>query len=87
MLLILKETLGVPWQHSGLKICYCHCYGLGHSCGVGSIPDPGIHAWAKKKKETLAPSVVKVIWLSYLKILIVQIKADHSGQAERESIM
>ena len=36
-------------QHSGLRIWCCHCYGLGHCCGISSIPGPGISTTDRKK--------------------------------------
>ena len=37
-----KLKLGVPLWHSGLRTWHCHCNSLGHCCGVGLIPGPGI---------------------------------------------
>ena len=51
----LKEciTAGVPWWHNRLRILYCHCSGVCHYCGMGSIPGLGTFTccrlgWKKK---------------------------------------
>ena len=41
--LILKSWRGVLLWHSGLRIQCCHCSGLGHHCGTGSIPSLGTY--------------------------------------------
>ena len=43
--MFLKHTPGVPWWPSNERIQHCHCHGLGHSCGMGSIPGPGTSAY------------------------------------------
>ena len=35
-----REPGGVPWWLSRLRIWCCHCCGLGHHSGTGSIPGP-----------------------------------------------
>ena len=48
------ETSRVLLWHSRLRIWHCHCSGLGHHCGMGSIPGPGTSTClgvAKKKKK------------------------------------
>lgn len=49
-----KCDLGVPLWLSGLRICFCHCSGLGHRYSVGSIPGPGTstcRGYSQKKKK------------------------------------
>ena len=38
---ILKKNTRVPMWLRGLSNQHCHCSGLGHCYGVGSIPGPG----------------------------------------------
>ena len=40
LICIRIKHLGIPWWLSGLRIGHCYCCGLGHSCGVSSIPSP-----------------------------------------------
>ena len=52
---IRVENEGVSWWSSGLRVGCCHCPGLGHCCGMGSISGPGMSACcghAKKERET-----------------------------------
>ena len=42
--------------HSDLSIQQCHCSGLDHCCGAGSIPSLGIHANGVSKKKVLKQS-------------------------------
>ena len=39
-----NKVQGVPWWHSGLRTCCCHCCGSGYCCCTGSIPAPGTSA-------------------------------------------
>ena len=41
----LKLKLGVLGWLSGLRIQHCPCSGLGHCCGVGSLPGLGTSTW------------------------------------------
>ena len=55
-LLDRKKYLGSSLWRSTLRIQRCHCSGLGHCCGAGSIPDSGTSACCmcgKKKKRYL----------------------------------
>ena len=48
--------VGVVLWHCRLRIQHCHCSGVGHCCGSGSVPSLGIsHAAgaAKKKKKKM----------------------------------
>ena len=34
----IQRRRRAPWWLSGLRMWHCHCYGLGHCCGTGSVP-------------------------------------------------
>lgn len=55
ILCLSKRVHGVPLWRSGLRTWHCNCSSLGHFCGSGSIPVPGMYAccgYTKKKKMT-----------------------------------
>ena len=48
-----KDLFGVVLWLSGLRTWPCHCSGLGHCCGAGSVPGletSTCREWPKKKK-------------------------------------
>ena len=54
-----KTTPRLPLWCSRLRIWWCHCSGLGHCCGEGSVPGLGISicqgaSKMKKKKQLLS---------------------------------
>ena len=42
---------GVPWWLSSLGTWRCHCCGLGHYCGVVSIPGSGTSVCLRRGKK------------------------------------
>ena len=49
-----KCSAGIPRRHSRLRTRHCHCSGLGHCCGMSSIPGPGTsacHGCCQKRKR------------------------------------
>ena len=47
-----SHNAGVLRWHSGLGIQRCHCCGSDSSCGMGSIPGPGISACLRHSQKT-----------------------------------
>ena len=44
--------MGVPYWLIRLRIWHCHCYCLGHCCGIGSVlGTSACHGCSQKKKE------------------------------------
>ena len=75
MVLHKKIFSRIPWWLRGLRIWHCHCYGLGHCCGVGSIPGLGTSAChgcgQNKNKKRYSQSVNPI--LIYITILLLPI--------------
>ena len=44
-----KAKVGVVSWHIGLRIWHCHCSGLGHCCGAGSIHSQEISTYQNKQ--------------------------------------
>ena len=64
-IICLKTILSVgPWLLRGLRIQHCHRRGSGYSCGVGSIPGPGMFTChghdPPPKKIILSPHLGKI---------------------------
>ena len=52
---VLKQSQGVPWWLSGLRLWCCHCCSSGYYCGVGLSPCPGTsacHGHGQKKPQS-----------------------------------
>lgn len=50
---VLKNSFGVPWWFSKLRICHCHSCSLGQCCGTDLITGPGIYACCGHNKKVL----------------------------------
>ena len=50
----------VPLWHSGLRIQHCHCSGLDHCCGPGSLPGPRTSTCCRQSQKKKKSSSVLV---------------------------
>ena len=55
--MVKNVGIRVLWWLSRLSIWHFHCSGLGHCCGMGSVPGPGLLCGCSCKKKN-----VGIIW-------------------------
>ena len=61
---------GVPLWHSRLRIWHCHCSGLGHCCGIGSLAWEFPHAIGVARNKTV-PTTEKMPLYKWIKKYIM----------------